>query len=379
MLEDQLLYRLYEDPSKDAIIKQLIVPKEGRHQILEAVHAGFGGGHFGIRKTLARLQRKYYWVGWTGDVRDFCRKCGPCATYHRGPVPRHGNLAELRVGEPMERWGIDITGPHPTSSAGHRYILTAIDYFTRWVETFPIRNQEAETVAKVLVKQVFCRYGVPMQVLSDQGANFESRLFQEMCRLLKIDKLRTTAYQPRTNGLIERWHRVLNMMLGKVVSENHRDWHVQLPYVLAAYRSTEHDVTGYTPNHLFLGREAIMPIDLTMGVLERTPSTPEDFVERQAELFRKSYELVRVNTRTYVTSQKRRYDLKVKPQQFHVGDWVYYLYPREKSRAQPQMDKNVHGTIFGSWCLEFIALPHSEKPESKANSRPCRQNETRRR
>ena len=221
--------------------------------------------------------------------------------------------------------------------------MTAIDYFTRWVEAFPIRNQEAETVAKVLVEQVFCRYGVPMQILSDQGANFESRLFQEMCRLLRIDKLRTTAYKPRTNGLIERWHRVLNTMLAKVVADNHRDWHVQLPYVLAAYRATEHDVTGYTPNKIFLGREAIMPIDLTMGVVEMTPSSPEDFVEQQAELFREAYELVRSNTKAYVTLQKRRYDLKVKPKQFHEGDWVYYLYPRKRVGRSPKWTRMYTG------------------------------------
>ena len=130
VLENQQLYRLFEDSARGAVVKQLVVPREDRREILEAIYAGFGGGHFGIRKTLARLQ-KYYRVDWTTDVRDFCRGCASCATYHRGPVPRQGHLAELRVGEPMERWGIDITGPHPTSSAGHRYILTAIDYFTR--------------------------------------------------------------------------------------------------------------------------------------------------------------------------------------------------------------------------------------------------------
>ena len=239
--------------------------------------------------------------------------------------------------------GIDITGPHPTSSAGHKYILTAIDYFTRWVEAFPIRNQEAETVAKVLVEQVFCRYGVRMQILSDQGVNFESRLFQEMCRLLRIDKLRTTAYKPRANGLIERWHRVLNTMLAKVVADNHRDWHVQLPYVLAAYRATEHDVTGYTPNKIFFGRKAIMLIDLTMGVVEMTPSSPEDFVEQQAELFREAYELVRSNTKAYVTLQKRRYDLKVKPRKFHEGDWVNNLYPMKRVERSPKWTRMYTG------------------------------------
>ena len=115
----------------------------------------------------------------------------------------------------MERWGIDLTGPHPQSSGGHKYILTAIDYFTRWAEAFPLHNQEATTVAKVLVNNVFARYGLPMQLISDQGPNFESNLFQEMCTWMGVDKLRTTPYKPSTNGLIERFHRTLNSMLEK--------------------------------------------------------------------------------------------------------------------------------------------------------------------
>ena len=342
-LENGILYRLLEDTERETTTKQLVVPTERRKEILEAVHAGFGGGHFGIRKTMARLQRKFYWAGWTRDVREFCRRCERCATYYRGPIPKQGYLSEFRVGEPMERWGIDITGPHPPSSSGHRYILTAIDYFTRWVEAFPMRNQEAETVARILIEQVFSRYGLPMQLISDQGPNFESTLFREMCRLLKVDKVRTTPYKARTNGLIERWHKVLNTMLAKVVADNHRDWNVHLPYVCAAYRATEHNVTGYTPNFLFLGREAIMPIDLTMEVVELSPTDPETFVERQKELIRKAHELVRDLTKRYVTIQKRRYDLRVRPKEFSSGDWVYYLYPRKRIGRSPKWTRMYTG------------------------------------
>ena len=307
-LRQGILSRQYEDNASGCVRNQLVVPVCYRKEILKAIHSGFAGGHFGIRKTMSKLQRKYYWPGWTNDVREFCRRCDRCASYYRGPIPKQGLLSEFRVGEPMERWGIDITGPHPTSSAGHRYILTAIDYFTRWVEAFPMRNQEAKTVAKLLVDQVFSRYGVPMQIISDQGANFESTLFSRLCELLGVDKLRTTPYKARTNGLIERWHRVLNTILGKVVSDNHRDWHIRLPHVLAAYRATEHSVTGYTPNYLFLGREVILPIDLAMGAVDSNPVDPEDFVDRQREVIQTAYDMVRTHSKRFVAEQKRRYD-----------------------------------------------------------------------
>ena len=190
-------------------------------ELLEACHSGFGGGHLGYRKTLAKVQLRAYWKGHTTDVKLFCRKCPACATYYRGPTPKTRTVGGLsRGGTYGDDGGYDLTGPHPQSSAGHKYILATIDYFSRWAEAFPLRNQEAETVTEVLVGQLFTRFGVPLQIISDQGANFESNLFQDLSRMLGCDKVRTTAYKPRTNGLIERWHRVLNSMLGKVVGEN---------------------------------------------------------------------------------------------------------------------------------------------------------------
>ena len=194
-MEKGILYRHWIGPVEGCNRQQVVLPQCRRQDVIRAAHAGFSGGHFGLKKTLAQVQRRAYWVGWTADVRLFCLRCPECARYHRGEAPKQGALAEFRVGEPMERWGIDLTGPHPTSAGGHKYILTAIDYFTRWTEAFPIRNQEAATVAKVLVEQVFVRFGVPLQILTDQGPNFESGLFQEMCHLLGIDKVRTSPYQ----------------------------------------------------------------------------------------------------------------------------------------------------------------------------------------
>jgi len=87
---------------------------------------------------------------------------------------------------------------------------------------------------------------------------------QSICKLLKIDKLRTTAYKPSTNQ-VERLHRTFNSILAKTINKNHRDWDSKLSYAMAAYRASRHDSTGYTPNYLVLGREARMPLDLIYG------------------------------------------------------------------------------------------------------------------
>ena len=335
-VEKGVLFRHWVGPVEGCSRQQVVLPQCRRQDVIREAHAGFSGGHFGLKKTLAQVQRRAYWVGWTADVRLYCLRCPECAKYHRGAAPKQGTLAEFRVGEPMERWGIDLTGPHPTSAGGHKYILTAIDYFSRWTEAFPIRNQEAATVAKVLVEQVFVRFGVPLQILSDQGPNFESGLFQEMCRLLGIDKVRTSPYQPRTNGMIERWHRTLNSMLGKVVGESQRDWHERLPYVMAAYRATEHSRTGFTPNYLFIGREARAPVDLTLTTEVIEEQCPAEYVVRQRKQIQEAYDYVREFSGKMAIQQKRRYDLRVRERKFEVGDWVWYLYPRKRVGRSPK-------------------------------------------
>ena len=119
------------------------------------------------------------------------------------------------VGEPWERVAIDITGPHPVSKAGNRFILTVLDHFSKWTEAFPLRNHEAVTVARVLADQVFARFGIPRQLLSDRGAEFEGSLMKELCLALEIEKLRTTAYKPSTNGALERFHQDLELDAGQ--------------------------------------------------------------------------------------------------------------------------------------------------------------------
>jgi len=123
-------------------------------------------------------------------------------------------------------------------------------------------SHDAITVAKYLVERVFLVYGVPTQLLSDRGAQFEGSVMAEVCRLMEIDKIRMTSYKPSTNGALERVHRTLNTMLGKIVSEQQRDWDTHVAYVLAAYNATEYSATGYMPNMLVYGRELRFPNEL---------------------------------------------------------------------------------------------------------------------
>ena len=128
---------------------------------------------------------------------------------------------------------MDILGPLPETAIKNRYILVVGDYFSRWTEAFPLPNQEANTIAKVVVEQWVCRFGTPRSIHSDQGRNFESKLFQELCTLLNIHKTRTSPYHPKSDGLIECFNRTLLSMLSLFVEDNQTNWDTLLVYMPA--------------------------------------------------------------------------------------------------------------------------------------------------
>ncbi|PIK53794.1 Retrovirus-related Pol polyprotein from transposon [Apostichopus japonicus] len=139
--------------------------------------------------------------------------------------------------------------------------MVVADYFTKWVEAFPLKDQSAETVADTLVTDFVSRFGVPKQIHTDQGRNFESNLFKELCQLLGVDKTRTTPYHPQSDGMVERFNRTLEEMLAKVVDSDQKNWDKCIPLVMMAYRSSIHESTGHSPAEMMLGREIPLPVD----------------------------------------------------------------------------------------------------------------------
>jgi len=187
---------------------QVVVPKGLQEAVLKAMHRTAGSGHFGVTKTLRRLRQVCYWGQCRRDVEDFCRRCDPCMARKGPPVRSHAPLQQFPVGVPMERVAVDVVGPLPLSNRGNRYVLTAIDYFTKWTEAYALPDQEAVTVTDALVAGMFSRFGVPESLQSDQGRNFESRVFASMCTQLGMHKthLPLAASERRTSREIPSHH-----------------------------------------------------------------------------------------------------------------------------------------------------------------------------
>jgi len=310
--------------------------------LFQRAHEGMTGGHLGYKKTEGQLQRRMYWPTWRTDAQLWMKWCQPCAQYHRGAPPKQAELNPFPAGDVFETLSMDITGPHPRSRNGNEYILTVMDSFSKFAEAIPIRSHTATVVARRLVDHVFSRYGVPIRLLSDQGPEFESALMAELCRAYGIEKIRTTSHKPSTNGAIERFHRTLNSMLGKVVAESQRDWDEHVAPVMAAYRSTIHQSTGYSPNFLVYGRDNRAPIDLVLAVddePEGVGTSPDVYVNELLQRQRNAYRLVRQHLGRAAERRKKEYDLHVRSRQFNRGDWVYHYCPRRYKGRSPKWSR----------------------------------------
>jgi len=216
-----------------------------------------------------------------------------------------------------------------------------VDAFTKWAEAFPLRSKEAEPVAKVLVEQVFCRFGSPVSLLSDQGKEVDGNIMKHVCRMLGINKLRTSPYKPSTN-LVERLHRSINAILGKTVASHQKDWDTRLSFTMSAYRASRHESTGYKPNMLTLGAEVRAPADIMYGSLdEPSEETYDNYVESVRERMTTAYEETRAALRKAAERNKRY--VRVRAKEYTKGQWVYYFNPRKFVGRQDKWERKYTG------------------------------------
>lgn len=206
------------------------IPNKFRRSIFNNLH---GLAHPGIRSTQKLISSRFFWPSIAKDVRLWAKSCNSC---QRSKTNRHVFSAIGKFSEIKERFAkvhIDIVGPLPPFD-GYRYLLTCIDRFTRWPEAFPLVDITAESVAEAFYSGWISRFGIPDEIVTDQGRQFESALFNNLLKLLGIKRVRTTPYNPAANGLIERFHRTLKASLKCQTTTN---WVKTLPTVLLGLRS----------------------------------------------------------------------------------------------------------------------------------------------
>ena len=342
-IEKGLLYRHFQSPkvSDNKTFKQLVIPDILRRKVMTIAHDSILGGHLGTKKTLDRISSSFSWPGIQGDVKRYCQSCDVCQrTFPKGRVTKVPLEKMPLIDTPFERIAVDLVGPiSPVTDKGNRYILTVVDYSTRYPEAIPLKGIEAERVAEALV-YVFSMMGIPKEILSDMGTQFTSNIMEEVSRLLSIKQLVTTPYHPACNGLVEKFNGTLKSMLRKMCAERPKDWDRYLPALLFAYREVPQESTKFSPFELMFGRTVRGPMMVlkelwTKEVHPEVKSTYQ-YVLDLKERLSNTCELARKDLQRSSERYKRNYDRKTKTRTFKVGDLVLILLPTDNNKLLMQ-------------------------------------------
>ena len=325
VIKHDVLWRRFSDGKGDSL--QLVLPSKLQTDVIRDLHEGAVSGHLGEEKVLSQLKERFYWPGCTEAVRTWCRQCKTCASRKMTVPKRKAQLHTVPAGYPMQIVSVDIMGPLPATQDGCKYVLVAADHFTRWVEVYPIKNQEAQTVSRKLIDEMFCRFSPPEQLHSDQGRQFESDLIAEICNMLGIKKTRTTPYHPHGNGMVERFNRTLLDMLATTTRNHPDDWEHYVRKVCMAYNSSVHSSTGFSPFFLMFGREAKLPVDLMYGSNPTEAKPVSDYALQLKMSLQSAYSLVREQCKAEHRRQKALYDEKAHGKPFRPGDTVWLFSP----------------------------------------------------
>ena len=246
IFQHNLLYRKTKEGVRWVILRDQV------ETISYHLYTDLSEAHLGVDTVIGKIKERYYWPQMGEDVKNYIRSCDICQW--REPQQRREELIPIKVKGPFHRIGIDIKGPLLITLKGNRYIVVAMDYFSKWPEARAIPNCKAETVAKFIYEDIITRHGVPQELLSDRGTSFINKVIEELCENYQMKHRLTSPYRPQTNGMIERFNRTLGECIAKLVQDNHKEWDQFIHSILLAYRTKQHKATGKTPFYLVYGR-----------------------------------------------------------------------------------------------------------------------------
>ncbi|RDX77092.1 Gypsy retrotransposon integrase-like protein 1, partial [Mucuna pruriens] len=298
-------------------------------QIMEEVHEGIFGTHAN-EHALARkiLRAGYYWTQMESDYYQHVQKCAKCQIYANRLNVAPSTLHNLTAPWPFSMWGIDVIGPiEPKASNGHRFILVAIDYFTKWVEAASYPSVTCSMVVRFIKKDIICRYGLPAHIITDNGTNLNNRMMSELCEQFHITHHNSTPYRPKMNGAVEAANKNLKKIIQKMVV-TYKDWHEMLPYALHGYCTLVRTSTGVTPYFLVYGTEAVLSIEVeipSLRVLAEVEFDEAEWVQQrldQLNLIEEKRLTALCHGQLYQRRVKKAFDKKVRPRVFKKGDMV---------------------------------------------------------
>lgn len=332
-VQDGVLCRRVKSSPHSPPSYQVVLPEVLILTALKCFHGEKFSGHLSAERTLLRARKICYWPYMSNDIQKFCAECVSCqlcsSTTHHERAP----LQSINAERPFQRIAADIT-ELPVTTLGNRYVLVVMDYFTRFVNLYPLKDQRATTVAQCIFEDYIKQHGVPEVIHTDQGRQFESDLIKHLCSQLGIEKTRTSPYHPQCDGMVERLNRTLKQQLSKYICESGGEWDRYLPQVELAYNSSVHSSTGFSPFFLAHGREPRLPADILLNCSPAftscTPGTPADYARDVTTRLSYAFKDAAEQSAAAKLSQKQQYDKKTFFHPHKPGDFVFLDDPAQK-------------------------------------------------
>ena len=239
----------------------IVVPKSARPDVIKMLHDDLG--HPGMKKTILRVQERYFWPGLTKEVKTFCKNCHLCAINKDNVAPNNAPLLPISTFNlaPFEKVAIDILGPFPESES-KEYVVVLQDYFTKWPEIITLEKVDSDAIINWLETEIIPRFGVFNELITDQGVQFVSAKFKNFCKKLGIKRKPSSPFHAQTDGMVEKFNRTFLNMIRNYVSETQSDWSLHIPLVLYAYRTSVNETTGVSPAEALQVRKLRVPIDV---------------------------------------------------------------------------------------------------------------------
>ncbi|KAG1394856.1 hypothetical protein G6F58_012053 [Rhizopus delemar] len=312
-LDEQLnLYRLFRNE------RMVLISKiDDRQDILMQVHNGHG--HYGQEATWSRLYKQYWWPTAYEEVKEYVRSCHECQMLSNVPnkVALHGNVP---VNHLFERFAIDYIGPFPMMKKKNKYILLAVECYSRWPVAKAVKYANSTTTVDFMYNELFTVFGASKFLLSDNGLHFTGNEVEEFAKHLKIKHQYTSPYHPQTNGMVESINGVIVKSLKKTAREHNEYWDTLLPTVLYAYRTKAHSILKLSPYEMLFGVE---PLGVDKDVLQE--------YGRKIGFERLSYLQQRNGLQNFMVDYQPQVEAHDQESKINVGDQVLLLKHHRKN------------------------------------------------
>ncbi|VFQ94347.1 unnamed protein product [Cuscuta campestris] len=355
-VQDGVLYKR----SYNGVLLRCLRATEAK-ALMEEIHEGVCAAHQGPYSISKRaIIQGYFWPTMRKDCEEYVRKCPTCQQFQNIPGRPATNYTPVSSVIHFSRWGVDLVGALPKGAGQARWIVVAIDYFTKWVEAEPLAGITRRQMIDFVGTNILCRFGVPKQIISDNGTQFEEAEFQDFLKTWGIQHTKVSVAYPQANGQVENVNRtIIDGIKKKVLSEGSK-WVDELPRILWTYRTTPRRATGDTPFGLAYGFEARAPGEVVIPTRREMEYDPEVNEQNQAvelNFVEERRDEARIRAENYRRQVKSYFDSKVKPRTFQVGDYVL----RKREKSQPTKGGKLAKKYEGPYIIKAVVRPGTYK------------------